>query len=302
MLSAAGGSYLFYLALARKAPYDPEEIPETEKIAKADRAEGRTWMEGASFVRLSLTARDGTPLAGYYLAADKPSRRTAVLVHGYGANAGLMANYAQLYREDGFNVFMPDNRAHGASGGRWIGMGRLDRDDLIDWLGLLGGSAGDPDTIVLHGVSMGASAIMMMNTDELPSQVKCMIADCGYTSAWDEFRYQLKTMFGLPSFPLLFIASLEARLIAGYGFREASALECVKNSRVPTFFIHGTHDEFVPVSMARELYENASCEKQIWLVPGAAHAMAYYASPPEYSRRVREFYGKYINVPARDPR
>ena len=295
-LSAAGGSYLFYLALARKAPYDPEEIPETEKIAKADRAEGRAWMEGTSFVRLSLTARDGTPLAGYYLAAPEPSRRTAVLVHGYGANAGLMANYAQFYREDGFNVFMPDNRSHGASGGRWIGMGWLDKDDLISWLPLLCEKIGSSGQILLHGVSMGASAILMMNSRELLPQVTCMIADCGYTSAWDEFLHQLKTMFGLPSFPLLFIASCEARLAAGYDFQEASALESVKNARVPIFFIHGDSDVFVPTAMAYELYEAASCERELWIVPGAQHAMAYYMDPPEYSRRVRRFYEKYISA------
>ncbi|MCL1818753.1 MAG: alpha/beta fold hydrolase, partial [Spirochaetaceae bacterium] len=211
-MSAAGGTYLFYLAIGRKAPYNPQEIPKTEEIAREDRAGGRLWMEGVSFLRLSVTARDGTPLTGYYLAAREPSRRTAVLVHGYGAEAGLMANYAQFYREDGFNIFMPDNRAHGNSGGRWIGMGLLDRDDLLGWLSLLCGKTGDESRIVLHGVSMGAAAVMMMNTAGLPPQVACVIADCGYTSAWEEFRHQMKKLFGLPPFPLLFIASREAKL------------------------------------------------------------------------------------------
>jgi fermentation-respiration switch protein FrsA (DUF1100 family) len=290
----SGTTYLFYFALARKAPYNPDEAPESESMALGERARGSSWMAAAGFEKLSLTAKDGTPLAGYYLAAPAASRRIALLVHGYGTHAGLMANYAQFYFADGFNVCMPDNRAHGASGGFWIGMGWLDKDDLGEWLRLLIRKNGNDCQILLHGVSMGASAIMMMNAGSLPSQVKCMVEDCGYTSAEAEFRHQLNQMFGLPSFPLLHIANLEAKIIAGYSFTEANALEAVKKSRVPTFFIHGDADTFVPASMARELYEAASCEKRLWMVPGTGHAMAYYADPGEYIRRVRDFYGKFF--------
>jgi fermentation-respiration switch protein FrsA (DUF1100 family) len=292
LASVGGGTGLFRFALARKGPAYEEQAAETDGIAAENRLRGRAWMRGFPFETLSARAKDGVALSGYYLAAA--SRRTAVLVHGYGTNASLMADYARFYLEDGFNVFLPDNRAHGASGGEWIGMGRLDRDDLLVWLRALVEKEGGGREILLHGISMGAAAVMMLGGEEIPPQVKCLIEDCGYTSAEAEFAYQLKQMFGLPAFPFLYIASLESKIFAGYGFAEASALEAVKNSRLPIFFIHGEADDFVPPRMARELYGAASCEKQLWLVPGAAHAMAYYANPPEYIRRVREFYGRYL--------
>jgi fermentation-respiration switch protein FrsA (DUF1100 family) len=221
----------------------------------------------------------------------------AVLVHGYGTNASLMADYARFYLEDGFTVFLPDNRAHGASGGRWIGMGRLERDDLLLWLDALIKKTGADCEILLHGISMGGAAVMMLSGENLPGQVKCLIEDCGYTSAEAEFKYQLKEMFGLPPFPLLHIASLESKIIAGYSFAEASALKEVKKSRVPIFFIHGEEDTFVPSSMARELYEAASCEKQLWLVPAAAHSLSFYVNRNEYISRVRDFYRKFFAAP-----
>jgi fermentation-respiration switch protein FrsA (DUF1100 family) len=293
-LSMAGGTYLFHFALARKGSAYEEEAAEADGLAAESRVKGRAWMAGASFEPLFLTAEDGVRLAGYYRAASAQSQRTAVLVHGYGTNASLMADYARFYLEAGFNVFLPDNRAHGASGGGWTGMGFLDKNDLLAWLGELIKKTGNDCEILLHGISMGAAALMMTSA-ELPPQAKCLIEDCGYTSAETEFAYQLKEMFGLPPFPLLYIASLEAKIFAGYSFAEANALEAVKNSRVPIFFIHGEDDDFVPAYMARELYEAASCEKQLWLVPGARHAMAYYANPAEYIRRVRGFYEKYMN-------
>jgi fermentation-respiration switch protein FrsA (DUF1100 family) len=291
LAGAGGGTYLFYFALARKGPVHEEQAAETDQIAAQSRLQGRAWMRASFFETLTLSAKDGVRLQGYYL--DSSSRRTAVLVHGYGTNASLMADYARFYLQDGFNVFLPDNRAHGASGGRWIGMGRLDRDDLLLWLrALIEKTKGGE--ILLHGISMGAAAVMMVGGEEIPPQVKCLIEDCGYTSAEAQFKYQLTQMFGLPSFPFLYIADLESKIIAGYGFAQASALEAVKKSRVPIFFIHGSADDFVPASMARELYEAAACEKQLWMVAGAGHAMAYYVNPQEYIERVRAFYGKYL--------
>jgi fermentation-respiration switch protein FrsA (DUF1100 family) len=295
LAGAAGGTYLFYFALARKGPVHEEQAAETDEIAAESRLRGREWMRASPFETLSLTAKDGVRLRGYYLAGS--SRRTAVLVHGYGTNASLMADYARFYLEDGFNVFLPDNRAHGASGGRWIGMGRLDRDDLLLWIRALIEKKEGGREILLHGISMGAAAVMMVSGEEIPPQVKCVIEDCGYTSAGVEFEYQLKQMFGLPPFPVFFIANLESKIIAGYGFAEASALEAVKKSRVPIFFIHGDADDFVPAYMARELYEAASCEKQLWMIPGAQHAMAYYVNPKEYIRRARDFYRRFFSEP-----
>ncbi|MDR1932331.1 MAG: alpha/beta hydrolase [Spirochaetales bacterium] len=296
LVSAGGGTYLFHFALARKGPAHEESAVDADELAAESRTEGRSWMRSAPFERLSIRAKDGARLAGYYFTAPQsggPPLRLAVLVHGYGTNAWLMADYARFYLDAGFDVFAPDNRAHGASEGNWIGMGRLDRDDLLRWLDLLIEKAGSGCEIVMHGISMGASAIMMASSG-LPPQVKCLIADCGYTSAGDEFAWQLEQMFGLPPFPLLYIASLESKIIAGYGFAEASALKEITKSRAPVFFIHGADDEFNPTSMALELYAAASCEKELWIVPGAEHAMAYYVNPGEYIRRVLDFCGKYL--------
>ena len=33
-----------------------------------------------------------------------------------------------------------------------------------------------------------------------------IVEDCGYTTAWEEFRYQLKKTYGLPPFPVLYTA------------------------------------------------------------------------------------------------
>lgn len=54
--------------------------------------------------------------------------------------------------------------------------------------------------MVVHGISMGAATTMMVSGEAQQPFVKCFVEDCGYTSVWDEFSFQLKDMFGLPEF------------------------------------------------------------------------------------------------------
>ena len=60
-------------------------------------------------------------------------------------------------------------------------------------------------------------------------------------------------------------------------------------------FIHGDADDFVPTRMVYPLFEAKPGEKELWVVPGAAHALSYRDNPEEYTRRVAEFVGRYID-------
>ena len=54
-------------------------------------------------------------------------------------------------------------------------------------------------------------------------------------------------------------------------------------------------DDFVPTDMVYPLYEaKEQGDKELWVVPGAAHALSYRDNREEYTRRVKEFVGKYI--------
>ena len=62
-------------------------------------------------------------------------------------------------------------------------------------------------SIVLHGISMGGATVLMVSGEELSDNVKAIVADCSYTSAYDEFKYYLKNK-GCPPFLLLPSATL----------------------------------------------------------------------------------------------
>lgn len=92
----------------------------------------------------------------------------------------------------------PAARGHELSEGRYIGMGWLDRRDLMRWISLIVQT--DPHArIVLHGVSMGATEVMMtVGEPDLPGNVCVAIEDCGFASVWDQFADNAVSMYHLP--------------------------------------------------------------------------------------------------------
>lgn len=240
-----------------------------------------------------IMATDGTRLHGYYADAPRPTSNTALIVHGYTDNAIRMMMIGQLYNEGlGYNIILPDLRYSGLSEGDYLQMGWNDRLDMKQWIDLALHEYGDSLRLIVHGISMGAATTMMLSGDTLPPQVRCFVADCGYTSVWDEFENELRSSFGLPAFPLLHLSNWICRLRYGWDFREASALQQVAHCTRPMLFIHGLNDEFVPTRMVYPLHEAKPFPKEIWLNESEGHAHSYRDFPEEYTARIGHFASK----------
>ena len=56
-------------------------------------------------------------------------------------------------------------------------------------------------------------------------------------------------------------------------------------------FIHGDKDTYVPTWMVYPLYEAKPEPKELWIVPGAAHALSYKENKQEYTDKVRDSSG-----------
>lgn len=244
---------------------------------------------------------DSTLLHALYLYADTTTSKTAVVVHGYTDNAVRMLHIGYLYNHDlHYNVLLPDLRYSGESGGTHIQMGWNDRQDVIQWMDVAHQLFSNDSTttdMVVHGISMGGATTMCVSGEVLPYYVNCFVDDCGYTSVWDEYARELRQQFGLPTFPLLHLASGMTKWRYGWSFKEASPLEQIKKCQRPMLFIHGANDSFVPTWMGDTLFANKKGIKEYWCVPNTGHAEAYFNYPEEYTRRVQDFVEKYNHTP-----
>lgn len=301
-------NYLVDYAIGRSGDGGNREValdvdPAAEGVALTI-AENKASQETASEAFLSahpgeevtISSPDGLALYGVCYPND--SHRWVIAIHGYrGSHLGATA-LAQHYHDAGYQVLTPDLRACGDSEGDYVGMGWLDRMDILAWVDWV--LARDPEAeIVIHGISMGAATTMMTAGEETPDAVKVFVEDCGYTSVWDVFSSELSLRFGLPEFPLLYTAQAVAQVKAGYSFQEASALEQVALCDKPMLFIHGTLDDFIPFEMLDELYNAKPGDDNLKLVAeGAGHGEAMYALGDAYWDTVFDFADDYLSQPA----
>jgi len=297
-VSQAGGTAYFYRRTMKRNEADVER---TIKMSGTD------WNQYASFLSerkeamfaqphqdLFIRSKDGLKLHATYFPNGN-SKKVAVCLHGYTSQG--MSDYIGLsgyYLKRGYAMLLPDARAHGQSEGEYVGFGCLDRYDLMEWLHWLLGHYGEDVQILLHGTSMGGATVLMASSLDLPKQVKGIISDCGFTSPKYVFTHVLHSMYHLPAFPMIQIASEVNKRKAGYRLDECNAAREVRNAKVPILLIHGSADRFVPCSMCDEIYENCASDKKKLIIEGAAHAESYYKDTEAYENALNEFIGGII--------
>lgn len=296
-----GASFYFYHLAIQRGPKDflqGNEDLEVSAEAMDEFLDGDwiDWTHAQPFEELELTSFDGLSLKGYYLEAPEPTPKTVVFAHGYLGHAYDMGLFGQFYAEQlGYNVFTPDLRGHGKSEGNYYGFGWHDRLDLVDWIALLIERYGEDTEIVLHGLSMGAAAVVMASGETLPDNVKAIVADSPYTSVYDLFQYQMERMFHLPDKPILPTTSLVTKMKANYTFQEASALEQVKKNTLPILYFTGEADTFVPTEMTHELYDATTSEREIVTFPHANHGEGIVLYRERYIETVSHFLQQHMD-------
>jgi fermentation-respiration switch protein FrsA (DUF1100 family) len=234
----------------------------------------------------------------YLIRAPRKTNLTAVVVHGYTNCAMSVVQFAWLYHHLlHYNVVMPDLHAHGMSEGKGIQMGWKDRLDVLRWVqvadSLYADSTGH-SRIVVHGLSMGAATTMALSGEKTPDDLKAYVEDCGFSSVDDEFRYELHELYGLPSFPIIPLASALCQWRYGWSFGEASMVRQVSRCHKPMLFIHGGDDHFVPTRMVYVVYKAKPAPKELYVAPGSHHAQSFKDHPKAYASRVVSFCHRYV--------
>lgn len=297
-VAEAGGSAYFYRRTMKRGK---AKVERTIKMSGTDwnqyapvMQERKAYMLAQPHEDVYLRSRDGLRLhATWFPVGDR--KKAVICFHGYTSQG--MSDYVGLsdyYLKKGYSMLLVDERAHGESEGAYIGFGCLDRMDARSWIGWLLGRTGEDVQILLHGTSMGGATVLMASGLKLPAQVKGIISDCGFTSAKEVFTHVLYSMYHLPAFPMIQIASLVNRKKAGYGLGECNAAREVRKAEVPILLIHGSADTFVPCSMCKEIYQNCASEKKMLIIEGAAHAESYYKDMAAYEKALDEFIGGII--------
>ncbi|MGI6593731.1 MAG: alpha/beta hydrolase [Christensenellales bacterium] len=245
---------------------------------------------------LEILSDDGLKLKGYFTPAPTQSDITVLCIHGYKSDGmGDFSGMFPVFREKNYNYMTINHRAHGKSEGEYIGFGVLDYHDTRKWIDEINKLVPN-GKIILYGVSMGAATTMHLSELDLPENVVCAVSDCGFTSVWDEFSFQLKNLFKLPAKPILNLVESWCIHQAKYDFTTETPLKAVANAKVPILFIHGENDVFVPTFMVNQCYDACPSEKELLIVKEAGHAQSHMTDPKLYEETFFTFVEKYLNA------
>ena len=255
-------------------------------------------LEKYGYERHYITNERGHKLVGYLVKPEKESKTYVFCSHGY-RNEGKRewCSFFKHYVEElGYNMFFVDHQCAGESEGEYIGFSSFESKDSLKWIEYMNETFGKDIQIILHGVSMGSTTVMLMTgSGKLPENVRFTIADCGFTSALDEFKYKLKG-WGVPENPVVPIICEMNKRRAGYDFQtDTNALEAVSKAEIPMLFVHGGADKFVPTYMVGELFDACSAPyKDRIIIDGAGHGESYYVGKEVYEQKMDEFIEKFI--------
>lgn len=235
---------------------------------------------------------DGKKLHAKVYVKD-PKKPFAILVHGYrGSGLRDFAGGLGYYLSQGFNAVLIDHRGHGISDGKTITFGIKERKDLVSWINYVIETYGKDTKILLAGISMGGATVLMVLDQKLPSNVKCVISDCPFSSPLGIILKVTDQMHISSKLCKPFI-KLSARLFAHVNLEESSAIESVKKSSVPILVIHGTADRYVPVEMSEEL-KKANPSIELLEVEGAPHGLSFLKDNKLYTSVAKSFLERYF--------
>lgn len=234
------------------------------------------------------SSRDGTVLKGRYYKFSE-DKTLNIFFHGYhGSALRDGCGGFKMSKETGRNLLMVDQRANGESGGNVITFGILERYDCLDWVNYAVDRFGDDLKIMLSGVSLGAATVLMAADVGLPKNVKCIVADCGYSSPKEIICKVASEMGYSPKlcYPLLKMA---CKLRAHFDLDESSAIKSVSHTDIPILIIHGDDDRYVPCEMAHRIYDACVSKKELLIVPKAPHAGCFIIDEKAYKETVERF-------------
>lgn len=272
------GAYVFHTACPRKKedtrPIEERVDPLWEEY-KEGVFEGIRWFHAQEIEPVEIFSHDGLKLRGHYLPHPE-AKGTILLFHGFRTDGYLdFSCVYSYYYHLGYSLLHVFQRSHSESEGKYITFGAKERFDCQRWAQYAYERLGAEHPLILDGMSMGASTVLMASELELPPTVRGIIADCGFTSGWDEISYLIRKAHVPCGRLIMEAADLFAKHIADFSFRECSTVEALKHCKVPVLLIHGQEDDFVPPYFSEENFGACHGKKELHIVPHAKHGTSY---------------------------
>ncbi|MDR2634647.1 MAG: alpha/beta hydrolase [Clostridiales bacterium] len=220
-------------------------------------------------------------------------RKLILCAHGFSSHGPReFAAIIPFFLSQGADVLMIAERAHFESGGKYCGMGILERYDIKAWAEYAAAGFENTD-ILIYGVSMGAAAAAMACSLGYPKSVRGLVFDAGYTVPYVVYDRAIRDMLyplALPGLLLPIMSFLNKRFFGKWGLKDADSSDGIKDADFPCLFICGDRDEYIRPEVFDKIYDACPAKKERFIVENAEHVSAYYLDPPAYEKKIYDFF------------
>jgi len=197
-------------------------------------------------------------------------KSTIIYFHGNGGNISKWTKMIRPLVKENYQVCMIDYRGYGQSSGLPTHLNiAQDARTFVD--SLLRREDVKNTKIIIYGASIGTQVATLI-TKEYNNQISGLILDGTISSFTD---------VALATSPEEYHEEIRKHVISPYSAIENS--KYIKDIKV--LFIHSKTD-FIPISQAKEVYDNISCPKKIWIYEGK-----HIEAPLDYP----DVFVKYVN-------
>lgn len=289
---AAPSAIVCYCLTKRKDPTDFDRDPAKLDDPcyapwRKDYLDAFAWMRKQPFQEVETTAFDGATLKADWLPLGFD--RTVIMVHGYRTTP--LNNYAAIGRsfaQEGWNLLIVWQRAHGKSGGKTTTFGLQEQKDALTWARWAQEHIGTP--FVMYGISMGAASLGYASSQAFPPAARALVLDCAYCRPYNQMLLTCKTGMKFKSILLPFCLWLFKWVLKTD--MKADIRTDLKKATLPVLFISGQADETVEFREMQDAYEACTSEKELLPVPKATHTTAFMEGGKEVQEKVFAFLTK----------
>ena len=282
---------MVFYSKKRKPLKDGEYDFPPQKVYLSYKEQLLSWMEKARTLPhedFEITSFDGLTLRGKYYEKEKGAP-IEILFNGYRGTSerDLSAGIERCFKLNR-NVLLVDQRACGRSDGSITTFGIKERFDAVKWAEFASNHSGEDAIILLGGVSLGGATVLNASKEALPKNVKCILADCPFSSPKEIITKVIKDM-KLPAFIFYPFIKWGAKIYGKFNLEETAPYLAVREATLPIYLVHGDNDDYVPYSMSEKIYENIATDKALVKIEGAAHGLAYPVDNEKYLNGIKDF-------------
>ena len=283
-------SHVAYTRTLRKKDKSTWGREDIEHIADYQRpmyAAGAAWAQDNAARKIDVhIVRDGLNLYGEYY--DFGGERCAVILSGRTESLRYGYYFAIPYAENGCNVLVIDQRAHGLSDGMFNTVGFEESRDAVAWLKYMRDEF-NIKSFVLHGICIGAATGMFaLNNDECPDCVDGIVTE----GMFSRFSESVKNHMIEQKRPVFITLGLMDKWMIHYTGHSMKygPLDIISGIDTPLLMLHSREDIYSTPEYAKKLYDasGAVTKRLVWFEHGR-HSMLRPTDTELYDRSIAQF-------------